>query len=140
MMKEERQRRADELKAQRKKKALEKKKVKEEVAKEKAGLKREEHKILLEKTQALLKPNPPAATTVRAEESAAIEVHPEPSGIGQSEDPLETLLVEPSPLLISLNPFEREDEPRIRPTLGARPGAATILTKPSMRRVPLRDP
>ena len=92
---------------------MEKKKAKEEVAKEKAQLKREEHKILLDL---------PAATAVRAEETAAtIEVHPEPSRIGQSEDLLETLLVEPGPLLISLNPFEGEDEPRIRTTSGARP-------------------
>ena len=68
-------------------------------------------------------------TAVRAEETAAIEVHPEPSRIGQSEDPRETSLVEPGPLLISLNPFEGEDEPRIRPTSGARPGAVNILTE-----------
>ena len=47
----------------------------------------------------------------------------------QSEDPQETLLVEPSPLLVSLNPFEGEDKPMIRPTLGTRAGAATILTE-----------
>ena len=99
--------------------------------KEKARLKREEHKMLLEKTQALLKRNPPAATAVRAEEetTATVEVHPGPSGVKQSEDPLEISLVEPGPLLISLNPFEGEDEPIIRPTSGARAGAAAVLTE-----------
>ena len=130
MMKEERQRRGDELKAKRKEKALERKKTKEEVDKERARLKREEHKMLLEKTQALLNKNPPAATAVRAEENAAtVEVHPEPSGARQSEDPLETSLVEPSTLLVSLNPFEGEDEPMIRSTSGARAGAASNLTE-----------
>ena len=73
--------------------------MKEEAAKEKARLTREEHKILLKKTKALLKRNSPATTEVRAEEetAATIEVHPEPSRVGQSEDPLETSLVEPGP-------------------------------------------
>ena len=44
------------------------------------------------------------------------------------EDPLETSLVESGPLLVSLNPF-KGDEPIIRPTLGACPGAAVILTE-----------
>ena len=136
MTKEERQRRADELKAQRKEKALERKKAKEEANKEKARLKREEHKMLLEKTQALLKRNPPAATAVRAEEetAATVEVHPEPSGVRQSEDPLETSLVKPGPLLVSLKtPFEGEEEPMVRPTSGARAGAVTILTETTER-------
>ena len=87
--------------------------------------------MLLEKTQALLKRNPPAATAVRAEgeTAATVEVHPEPSRVRQSEDPLETSLVEPGPLLVSLNPFEGEDKPMIRPTSGARAGAVTILTE-----------
>ena len=55
----------------------------------------------------LIKPPPPASTTVRAEGQsiATAEVHPGPSGARQSEDPLETSLVEPGPLLISVNPF-----------------------------------
>ena len=123
MTKEERQRRADELKAQRKEKSLERKKAKEEADKEKARLKREEHKMLLEKAQALPKRNPPAATAVRAEEETAttVDVHPEPSGVKQSENLLETSIVEPGPQLVSLNPFEGEDEPIIRPTSGAQP-------------------
>ena len=58
-----------------------------------------------------------------------MEVHAEPSGVRQTEDPLETSLVEPGPLLISLNPFEGEDKPMIRPTSGARAGVVTILTE-----------
>ena len=59
--------------------------------------------MLLEKTQVLLERNPPAATAVRVEEetAATVEVHPEPSRVRQSEDPLETSLVEPSPLLVA---------------------------------------
>ena len=68
---------------------------------------------------------------MRAEEetAATVEVHPEPSGMRQSEDPLETSLVEPGPLLVSLNPFEGEDKPIIRPYSGARPGAAAVFTE-----------
>ena len=131
MMKKERQRKSEELKAQRKERALEKKRAKEEAAKEKARLKREEHR-LLKKTQALLRKNPPAATMVRAEDeqtATEVEVHPEPPRERQIEDPLETSLVEPGPPLVSLNPFEGEDEPVIRPTSGTQPGAAAILTE-----------
>ena len=48
MMKEERQRKSEELKAQRKERALEKKRVKEEAAKEKGRLKREEQAVAQE--------------------------------------------------------------------------------------------
>ena len=58
MMKEERQRKAEELKVLRKEKALERRKVKEEADKEKARLKTEEHRMLFKKTQALLRRNP----------------------------------------------------------------------------------
>ena len=59
---------------------------------------------------------------MRAEDeptAAEVEVHPEPSREGQIEDPLESSLVEPGPPLVSLNPFEGEDEPVIRLTSGA---------------------
>ena len=59
---------------------------------------------------------------MRAEDEptvAEVEVHPEPSGEGQIEDPLETSLVESGLPLVSLNPFEGKDEPIIRPTSGA---------------------
>ena len=52
------------------------------------------------------------------------EVHPEPSTSGQGADPLETSLVEPGPLLVSLNPFQGEEEPVIHPTSV---GAATVV-------------
>ena len=42
---------------------------------------------------------------------------------------METSLVESGPLLVSLNPFEGEDEPVIEPTLGVCLGAAVILTE-----------
>ena len=69
---------------------------------------------------------------VRAEEehtTADVEIHPGPIRAGQTEDPLETSLVESSPLLVSLNPFEGEDEPIIRPTLGAHLGATAVLVE-----------
>ena len=61
--------------------------------------------------------------------AATVEVHPEPSRAKQSEDPLKTSLVETGPLLVSLNPFDGKDKSMIRPTSGARAGAATILTE-----------
>ena len=70
-----------------------------------------------------------AVTASADQPSATVEVHPAPTRAGQIENPLETSLVESGPLLISLNPFEGEDEPIIRPTLGAHPGAAAVLTE-----------
>ena len=46
--------------------------------------------------------------------------------LGRGTDPLETSLVEPGPLLVSLNPFEGEEEPVIRPTSV---GAATVVSQ-----------
>ena len=46
--------------------------------------------------------------------------------VGKGTDPLETSLVEPSPLLVSLNPFEGEEEPVIHPTSV---GAATVISQ-----------
>ena len=51
-------------------------------------------------------------------------MHPGPSMSGRGTDPLETSLVEPGPLLVSLNPFEGEEEPVICPTSV---GAATVV-------------
>ena len=130
MMKEERQKKFEELKAERKAKALEKKKAKEEAEKEKARLKREEHKMLLEKTHALIQRHAPVAAARSATATAtSAEIHPAPPRTEHPEDPLETLLVEPGPLLVSLNPFEGEGDPVIRPTLGVHPGAAAVLTE-----------
>ena len=53
-----------------------------------------------------------------------VELHPEPSASGQGTDPLETSVVEAGPLLVSLNPFEGEEEPVIHPTSV---GAASLI-------------
>ena len=69
----------------------------------------------------------PASTAVREEDApTTVELHPEPSASGQGTDPLETSLVEASPLLVSLNPFEGEEEPVIHHTSV---GAATVLSE-----------
>ena len=127
MTKEERQKRSEELKAQRKEKALERKKAKEEKDKEKAWLKREEHKAVLKRAKALLERTEPASTAIHEEDApTTVELHPEPSAFGQGTDPLETYLGEASPLLVSLNPFEGEEEPVICPTSVE---AATVLSE-----------
>ena len=85
--------------------------------------------MLLEKTHTLIQRNTPVAAARRVTATAtSAEIHPAPPRIEPMEDPLETSLVESGPLLVSLNPFEG-DEPIIRPTLGAHPGAAVILTE-----------
>ena len=71
---------------------------------------------------------PAAAAGSATATATSAEIHPAPPRTEPLEDPLETSLVESGPLLVSLNPFE-EDEPVIRPTLGAHPGAAAILTE-----------
>ena len=127
MTKEERQKRSEELKAQRKAKALQRKKAKEEKDQEKTWLKREEHKAVLKRAKELLSRTEPASTAVHAEDAPPIpEVHPEPSTSEQGTDPLETSLVESSPLLVSLNPFEGEEEPVICPTSV---GTATVVAQ-----------
>ena len=86
--------------------------------------------MLLEKRHALLQRNFSAAAARSAIGTAtSAEIHPAPPRTEPTEDPLENSLVESGPLLVSLNPFEGEDEPLIRPTLGACPGAAAILTE-----------
>ena len=127
MMKEERQKKFEELKAERKAKAPEKKKAKEEAEKEKARLEKN-IKCCLRK-HILLQRNIPAAAARSATATATCaEIHPAPPRTEPTENPLETSLVESGPLLVSLNPFEG-DEPIIRPTLEAHPGAAVILTE-----------
>ena len=111
MTKEERQKRSKELKVQRKGKALERKRAKTEVDKVKAPLKREEHKILLEKTHALLRKHTPSAATGSATEAAASADQPEPPQEIPAGDVLETSLVESGgPLSLNLFPTEEEDE------------------------------
>ena len=69
----------------------------------------------------------PASTAVHEEDApTTVELHPEPSASRQGTDPLETSLVEASPLLVSLNPFKGEEEPVICPTSV---GAATVLSE-----------
>ena len=96
------------------------KKAKEEKDQEKVQLKREEHKALLKRAKALLQKNQSTSTAVWEGESTSTtaEVHPGPSIAREETDPQETSLVEAGPSLISLNPFEGEDEPVIRPTSG----------------------
>ena len=88
-------------------------------------LKREEHKAVLKRAKELLSRTEPASTVVHAEDVPSIlEALPEPSTSRQT-DPLETSLVEPSPPLVSLDPFEGE-EPIIHPTSV---GAATVISQ-----------
>ena len=114
MTKEERQKRSEELKARRKEKALERKRAKTEADKAKAQLKREEHKILLEKTHVLLQKHTPSAAAGSATDTATSAAQPEPPQEKLAEDILETSLVESGGPL-NLNPFpseeEEEDEP-----------------------------
>ena len=126
MTKEERQKRSEELKTERKAKALQWKKAKEEKEQEKAWLKREEHKAVLKRAKELLSQTEAASTVVCAEDVPSIlESLPEPSTSRQT-DPLETSLVESSPQLVSLDPFEGEEEPTIRPTST---GAARVISQ-----------
>ena len=126
MSKEERQKRSEELKTERKAKALQQKKAKEEKEQEKAWLTREEHKAVLKRAKGLLSQTEAASMVVRAEDVPSIlESLPEPSTSRQT-DPLETSLVESGPQLVSLNPFEGEEEPTIHPTSM---GAARVISQ-----------
>ena len=109
MTKEERQKSLEELKARGKEKALERKRAKAEADKAKAQLKREEHKILLEKTHALLRKYMPSAAAGSATETATSAAQPEPSQETLAGDILETSLVESGGPL-NLNPFPSEEE------------------------------
>ena len=116
MTKEERQKHSEELKEERKAKALQQKKEKEEKEQEKARLKREAHKEVLKKAKELLSRTEATSTVVRAEDIPSLfKTLPEPSTSRQT-DPLETSLVESGPQLLSLDPFEEEEEEMIRPT------------------------
>ena len=97
-------------------KALQQKKEKEEKEQEKAQFKREAHKAVLKKAKDLLSRTVATSTVVRAEDvPSPFETLPEPSTSRQI-DPLETSLVESGPQLLSLDPFEEEEEEMIRPT------------------------
>ena len=71
---------------------------------------------MLKKAKELLSRTEATSTVVRAEDVPSLfETLPEPSTSRQT-DPLETSLVESGPQLLSLNPFEGEEEEIIRPT------------------------
>ena len=125
MTKEERQKRSEECKAQRKEKALQRRKAQEEKAQEKAWIKREEHIEVLKRAKSLLRRTEAPSTAVHEEDAPLIvDWHPELSMSGRGTDPLETSLVEPGPQLVSLDPFEGEEEPVIHPTSV---GAARVI-------------
>ena len=82
---------------------------------------------MLKRAKELLSQPKPASTVVHAEDVPSIlEALPEPSTSRQITDPLETSLVEPGPQLVSLDPFEGEEEPVIHPTSV---GAATVISQ-----------
>ena len=108
MTKEERQKRSEELKARRKEKALIRKRAKTEADKAKAQLKREEHKIMLEKTHALLQKHTPSTSAGSATDTATSTAQPEPPQERLARDILETPLVESGGPL-NLNPFLSEE-------------------------------
>ena len=81
---------------------------------------------MLKRAKGLLSRTESASMVVRAEDVPSIlESLPEPSTSRQT-DPLETSLVEPSPQLVSLDPFEGEEEPIIHPTST---GAARLISQ-----------
>ena len=126
MTKEERQKHSEELKEERKAKALQQKKEKEEKGQEKTRLKREAHKEVLKKAKELLSRTEATSTVVRAEDiPSLLETLPKPSTSRQT-DPLETSLVESGPQLLSLDPFEEEEEEMICPTST---GAARVISQ-----------
>ena len=126
MTKEERQKRSEECKAQRKEKALQRRKAQEEKAQEKAQLKREEHIEVLKRAKSLLQRTEAPSTAVHEEGAPLIvDWHPELS-MSRGTDPLETSLVELGPQLVSLDPFEGEEEPIIHPTST---GAARVISQ-----------
>ena len=107
-------------------KALQQKKEKEEKEQEKAWLRREEHKAVLKKAKGLLSRTEATSMVVRAEDVPSLfETLPEPSTSRQT-DPLEKSLVESGPQLLSLDPFEGEEEEIIHPTSM---GAARVISQ-----------
>ena len=81
---------------------------------------------MLKRAKELLSQTEPASTVVCAEDVPSIlEALPEPSTSRQT-DLLETSLVEPGPQLVSLDPFEGEEEPVIHPTSV---GAAMVISQ-----------
>ena len=89
-------------------------------------LKREAHKEVLKKAKELLIRTEATSTVICAEDiPSLLETLPEPSTSRQT-DPLETSLVESGPQLLSLDPFEEEEEEMIHPTSM---GAARVISQ-----------
>ena len=89
-------------------------------------LKREAHKEVLKKAKELLSRTEATSTVIHAEDIPSLfKTLPEPSTSRQT-DPLETSLVESGPQLLSLNPFEEEEEEMICPTSM---GAARVISQ-----------
>ena len=106
---------------------MQRRKAQEEKAKEKVRLKREEHIEVLKRAKSLFQRTEAPFTAVHEEDAPLIvDWHPEPSMSRRGTDPLETSLVEPSPQLVSLDPFEGEEEPIIHPTSV---GAARVISQ-----------
>ena len=81
---------------------------------------------MLKKAKELLSRTEATSMVVHAEDVPSLfETLPEPSTSRQT-DPLETSLVESGPQLLSLNPFEGEEEEIIRPTST---GAARVISQ-----------
>ena len=81
---------------------------------------------MLKKAKELLSRTEATSTVVYAEDVPSLfETLPEPSTSRQT-DPLETSLVESGPQLLSLDPFEGEEEEIIRPTST---GAARVISQ-----------
>ena len=81
---------------------------------------------MLKKAKDLLRRTKATSTVVRAKDVPSLfETLPEPSTSRQT-DPLETSLVESGPQLLSLNPFEGEEEEIICPTSR---GAARVISQ-----------
>ena len=90
-------------------------------------LKREVHKAVLKKAKGLSSRTEVTSTVVHAEDlPSPIKTLPE-SSTSKQTDPLETSLVELGPQLLSLDPFEEEEEEEmIRPTST---GAARVISQ-----------
>ena len=80
---------------------------------------------MLKKTKELLSRTEATSTVVHADVPSLFETLPEPSTSRQT-DPLETSLVESGPKLLSLDPFEGEEEEIIWPTST---GAARVISQ-----------
>ena len=84
---------------------------------------------MLKKVKALLARTETTSTPTQEGTPTTVEVHPEPLMSEEGPDPLDTSFVETGPLLVTLNPFEGEEELVICPTTGSCPGAAVVVSE-----------